>query len=31
LDARVPPDQLLQAAWSEVRSAAPERFPVAVG
>jgi len=31
LDGRLPPDQLLQAAWSEVRAAAPERFPVTVG
>jgi dTMP kinase len=31
LDARLPPDQLLQAAWSEVRAAAPETFRVAVG
>jgi dTMP kinase len=31
LDARLPKDQLLQAAWSEVRSAAPKRFPVTVG
>ena len=31
LDGRLSPDQLLQAAWSEVRSAAPEIFPVAVG
>ncbi|HEY3012661.1 MAG TPA: dTMP kinase [Gemmatimonadales bacterium] len=31
LDGRLPPDQLLQAAWSEVRAAAPETFPVAVG
>jgi dTMP kinase len=31
LDGRLSPDQLLQAAWSEVRSAAPELFPVAVG
>jgi dTMP kinase len=31
LDGRLPPDQLLQAAWSEVRAAAPEIFPVAVG
>lgn len=31
LDGRVPPDRLLQAAWSEVRAAAPELFPVAVG
>ncbi len=31
LDGRMPPDQLLQAAWSEVRTAAPERFPVTVG
>ncbi|HEV7364475.1 MAG TPA: dTMP kinase [Gemmatimonadales bacterium] len=31
LDGRLPPDQLLQAAWSEVRAAAPEAFPAAVG
>lgn len=31
LDGRLPPDQLLQAAWSEVRSAAPATFPVVVG
>lgn len=31
LDGRLPPDQLLQAAWSEVRAAAPETFPAAVG
>jgi dTMP kinase len=31
LDGRLPPDQLLQAAWSEVRAAAPEVFPAAVG
>jgi dTMP kinase len=31
LDGRLPPDQLLQAAWSEVRAAAPEIFHVAVG
>jgi dTMP kinase len=31
LDGRLPPDQLLQAAWSEVRAAAPEIFRVAVG
>jgi hypothetical protein len=31
LDGRLPPDRLLQAAWSEVRAAAPELFPVAVG
>lgn len=31
LDGRLSPDRLLQAAWSEVRAAAPERFPVAVG
>jgi dTMP kinase len=31
LDGRLPPDQLLQAAWSEIRTAAPERFPVTVG
>jgi dTMP kinase len=31
LDGRLSPDQLLQAAWSEVRTAAPEFFPVAVG
>ncbi|HJR17571.1 MAG TPA: dTMP kinase [Gemmatimonadales bacterium] len=31
LDARLPPDQLLQAAWAEVRNAAPETFQAAVG
>jgi dTMP kinase len=31
LDGRLPPDQLLQAAWLEVRAAAPETFRVAVG
>lgn len=31
LDGRLPPDQLLQAAWSEVRAAAPETFRSAVG
>jgi dTMP kinase len=31
LDGRLPPDQLLQAAWSEVRGAAPALFPVVVG
>jgi dTMP kinase len=31
LDGRLPPDQLLQAAWSEVRAAAPAIFPVVVG
>ncbi|MFL5511093.1 MAG: hypothetical protein ACJ8CN_01475, partial [Gemmatimonadales bacterium] len=31
LDGRLPPDQLLQLAWSEVRAAAPEIFRVAVG
>ncbi len=31
LDARLPPDQLLQAAWREVRSAAPETFRCAAG
>jgi dTMP kinase len=31
LDGRLPPDHLLQAAWSEVRAAAPEIFRVAVG
>ena len=31
LDARLPPDQLLQAAWAEVRKAAPETFQTAVG
>jgi dTMP kinase len=31
LDGRLPPDQLLQAAWSEVREAAPETFRSAVG
>jgi dTMP kinase len=31
LDGRLPPDQLLQASWSEVRAAAPDTFPAAVG
>jgi dTMP kinase len=31
LDARLPPDQLLQAAWKEVRNAAPETFRPAGG
>jgi dTMP kinase len=31
LDGHLPPDQLLQAAWSEVRAAAPETFRAAVG
>jgi dTMP kinase len=31
LDARLPPDQLLQAAWLEVRNAAPETFRSAAG
>ncbi|HEX6434089.1 MAG TPA: dTMP kinase [Gemmatimonadales bacterium] len=31
LDGRLPPDQLLQAAWAEVRAAAPALFPVVVG
>jgi dTMP kinase len=31
LDAELPPDQLLQAAWQEVRRAAPETFRSAVG
>ena len=31
LDGRLPPDQLLQVAWSEVRAAAPVLFPVVVG
>jgi len=31
LDAVLPPDQLLQAAWQEVRRAAPETFRSAVG
>ena len=31
LDAQLPPDQLLQAAWQEVRRAAPETFRSAVG
>jgi dTMP kinase len=30
LDGRLPPDQLLQAAWAEVRAAAPALFPVVV-
>lgn len=31
LDARLPPDQLLQATWAEVHAAAPVLFPVVVG
>lgn len=31
LDGRLTPDQLLQAAWSEVRTAAPETFRLPVG
>jgi dTMP kinase len=31
LDGRLPPDQLLQAAWSEIRSAAPDTFQAPVG
>lgn len=31
LDARLPPDQLLHAAWTEVRRAAPETFRGAIG
>jgi dTMP kinase len=31
LDGRLPPDQLLQAAWTEVRTAAPETFQAPVG
>jgi dTMP kinase len=31
LDARLPPDQLLQVAWTEVRNAAPATFRSAVG
>ncbi len=31
LDARLPPDQLLQVAWMEVRKAAPETFRSAAG
>jgi dTMP kinase len=31
LDGRLPPDRLLQAAWMEVRAAAPGIFPAAVG
>jgi dTMP kinase len=31
LDGRLPPDQLLQAAWLEVRAAAPETFRSVVG
>jgi dTMP kinase len=31
LDGCLPPDQLLQAAWAEVRAAAPALFPVVVG
>ena len=31
LDARLPPDQLLQVAWTEIRNAAPATFQSAVG
>jgi dTMP kinase len=31
LDARLPPDQLLQVAWTEIRNAAPATFRSAVG
>jgi dTMP kinase len=31
LDARLPPDQLLQAAWAEIRRAAPETFRSTTG
>ena len=31
LDARLPPDQLLQVAWTEIRSAAPATFQSVVG
>jgi dTMP kinase len=31
LDGRLPPDQLLQTAWQEVRAAAPETFQATVG
>jgi dTMP kinase len=31
LDGKLPPDQLLQAAWTEVRAAAPETFQAPVG
>jgi dTMP kinase len=31
LDARLPPDQLLQAVWTEIRHAAPDTFRSAVG
>lgn len=31
LDARLPPDQLLQAVWTEIRNAAPDSFRSAVG
>jgi dTMP kinase len=31
LDGRLPPDQLLQAAWTAVRAAAPETFQATVG
>ena len=31
LDGSLPPDQLLQAAWTEVRAAAPETFQAPVG
>jgi dTMP kinase len=31
LDGRLPPDQLLQASWAEVRAAAPDTFRAVVG
>jgi hypothetical protein len=31
LDGTLPPDQLLQSAWQEVRAAAPETFQAPVG
>ena len=31
LDGRLPPDQLFQAAWTEIRAAAPETFQAPVG
>ncbi|MFL5403748.1 MAG: dTMP kinase [Gemmatimonadales bacterium] len=31
LDGRLPPDQLLQAAWTQVQMAAPATFPASVG
>jgi dTMP kinase len=31
LDGRLPPDRLLQAAWSEILKAAPDRFGAVTG